>query len=272
MSERFFPKMKLLVARCSEQILYKVNDNKITQLELEDFTTHTILPQGPEIKAHLPSELLIMILKYVFRIRVKTRNFGLAFQISTVSKSMCDLLYNNIYMRDKSTTLEKLERLGRTFNLIEEIYSDYLSSPNYDRTDRVALHLTRNPTMYRRKNMYPWCFKSEIECAELTTLGALNDIHCFPGEFHGDTIWVHGDENDGIYDADVIHHPVLVFVLSDYTGSLIPTRKDLNIYWAKFLRLLKVCFGSSTGIYMMVMEDSERYNPFVETTDLFLQF
>lgn len=264
--------MKLLVARCSEQIIYQVDQDKITPLGLEDFTTHTLLQPGPRFYTHLPPELLILILKYTFRIRVRTRNFGFAYQISTVSKTMCDLLYNNIYMRDKSTTVEKLDRLSRTFRLIEEIYDDYLSSPNLDRVDRVAINLTRLPSMYRRKNMFPWSFRTEIECTELNTIGALNDIHCFPGEFHGDTVWIHGDEENGIYNAVVVHHPVLVFVLSDYTGSLIPTKKDLNIYWSKFMRLLKACFGDNTGIYMMVMEDSERYNPFVTETDLFLQF
>ena len=265
--------MKLLISRCSEPAVFRYENKQLSRLLLEDFTTHTLLPDNnPDLYYNLPTELVILVLKHLLQIRIQTRNFDQAFQVFTVNRLICDILYSKIYGRDNSTPKQKLFRLGRTFELIQALYDDYLTTPNLDGIDRVAINLTRIPIKYRSKTIFPWDFRSDIRLEEMVHYGSLEAVHCFTGDFHGQTVWIHGEENNGMYDTSIIHHPVFVFILSDYTSSLIPTRRDLNVYWTRFICLLKACFGSKSGIYMMVMENEQRFNPFVETNDLFLQY
>lgn len=254
-------------------ILWEYDQGQVERIPLIDFNTHIMLmDQGVEV-GWLPLDLYETIINYVMTDRLATRNFGLAFQLLTINKRTLFLFYYQIYKSKTVTTLNMLKQLGKTFELGEMFYEQYLAAPNPTNSGLNAIALTRLGSLRFLPGYEPWDFMpaAEIQRVTVDEEETLEDIHVFPGQFHGDTVWMHGTESDGIYKAKVIHHPVFLIILCDYTYSLIPTRRSINHNWHKFTQFMRRSFGANTGFYIMVKHGIDDQNPFIETTELFIQ-
>lgn len=267
--------MNILVTNNSygSPILWEYDEGQVERIPLIDFNTHIMfMDQGNEI-GKLPLDLFEIIIKYVMVDRLATRNFGLAFQLLTINRRSVFLFYYQIYKSKNVTTLQMLRQLGKTFQLGESFYEQYLSAPNTTQSGLNAIALTRLGSLRYTAVYQPWDFipVSEIQTVTVDSEETLENIHVFPGQFHGDTVWIHGPEDDGIYRVKQIHHPVFLIILCDYTYSLIPTKNSINQNWNKFTQFMRRAFGPNTGFYFMVKHGIDQANPFIETTELFIQ-
>jgi len=267
--------MNILVTNNSygTPLLWEYDQGKVKRMPLIDFNTHIMIQDPGILFGRLPLDLYEIIIKYVMADRLATRNFGLAFELLTINRRTVFLFYYEIYKNKTVTTLEMLKRLGKTFQLGETIYEDYVCAPNPTQSGLNAISLTRNPSQRFHPIYQPWDFQPSAEVQRVTVddEDTLTNIHIFPGQFHGDTIWVHGTEEEGIYQASVIHNPVFLIILCDYTYSLIPTRQTINRNWLLFTNFMRRAFGANAGFYIMVKHGIDQENPFIETTELFIQ-
>jgi hypothetical protein len=277
MSEIFhFSKMKVLVSNdyFGSPLVWEYDEGLVERLDLEDFNNHTLLNEGDPIEGTLPYDLYELILYYLFDIRVKTRNFNQVFELATINKRSCFLIYNKIYNKRNVPYRGMIYRLGKTFQMAESIYDIYLCAPNTTNTALNAVVCYRRGSLRNNFSFNPWDFQSEymeIKKLDLDFNDSLHQIYTFPGHFHGDSVWIHGSEEDGIYTVAALQHPAIVLILCDYTYSLIPTRQTICENWHRFIRFLRLAFGPRSGFYVMVKHQIDIENPFIETTDLFVQ-
>lgn len=253
-------------------LLWGYNEGTVERIPLEDFNSHNELQDDYPHYGRLPLDLYEIIIKYTMDIRLSYRNFNRAFRLCTLNRRACSMFYVQIYGETHVPISIMLNRLATTFEIAENIYEDYLACPNPTASGLNAINLTRSPRLRFQNIFDPWDFNATVEVQKMTIdeEEALHQISVFPGQFHGDTIWLHGEEFDGIYNAKTIHHPVLVLILSDYTYALIPTRSSIKQNWVKFSNFLRRAFGARTGVYIMVKHQIDLESPFIETTDQFL--
>lgn len=267
--------MKVLVTNnyYGAPLLWEYEEGIVEKVPLIDFNTHTLLQDGEPIFGHLPLDLFEIIVKYTMEIRLKTRNFDSAFRLCTINRRTCFLFYNQIYGNRSISTATMLHRLAQTFHLAENFYEEYLAVPNSTNSGLNALALTRLGSLRFHNVFEPWDFIPSVDIQKITIdeEETLEGIHIFPGQFYGDTVWIHGDEDDGIYDVKVLHHPVFLIILCDYTYALIPTQQTINKNWFRFVEFLRRSFGPNTGVYIMVKHQLDLQNPFIETTEQFVR-
>jgi len=255
-------------------IAWEYDEGQVERIDLIDFNIHNMIMDDSDITdLFLPLDLFDQIIKYVMETRLSSRNFGIAFQLCTINKRTCDIFYRQIYGNARVATRVKLARLGRTFAMAESFYEEYICSPNNTRSGLNAIAAYRNGSLRYYENYNPWDFRTDVEVQRITidTEDPMPGTHIFPGQFHGDTIWLIGSESDGIYTVEKLYHPVFVLVLCDYSYTLIPSQDNINDNWSKFADFLRRAFGERTGIYFMVKHRIDAENPFIETTDLFVQ-
>jgi hypothetical protein len=266
--------MKVLVTNnyFGTPILWEYDEGIVERIDLFDFNTHTLLTNdSPDLS--YPLDLADKILMYVFNYRLTTRNFAQAFQICQINRHFARKIYKKIYDETCFSLPEMIRRLGMTFRLAENIYDDYLCEPNPQSHGLTAISLTRLGSLRTHRQFDPWDFIPQVDIQKLAVeIEEMNvDLFAFPGQFYGDTIWIRGSEDDGIYDVNTIQHPIIVLILCDYTYALIPTLRSINRNWRRFVMFLRSAFGPKTGVSIMVKSDRDIENPFIETTDMFLQ-
>lgn len=265
--------MKLLVTQSKTSTrIWNYYDGFIKPCYLASFTSHDLVQNNNQIYSfELPTELELLIIKHLLMIYLETRNFEQAFDLCTINKFICRMIYYQIYGVDKYIDLTTMiRRLARTFYLCESIYDEYLAIPNLSAVPKVAIVLTRIPSRQNRACIAPWDFDlNEMSLEEIDMENEIVDLHAFAGLTHGDTVWINGKEVNGIIEANVFEHPVISFILQDYTEALIPTENKFTAnrsFWF-FSRLLRWCFGKQTGVYYMAKEKEQHRNPFIHRSD-----
>lgn len=269
--------MKVLVSNdyFGTPLVWEYDEGLVERVELEDFNNHILLPDlEPPCDGTLPIDLYELVLYYVFESRVRTRNFDQVFELCQINRRSCFLIYNKIYNNHKISYKAMIHRLSKTFHMAESIYDNYLCAPNVTGTALNAVVCYREGSLRHNYNFNPWDFRAndlEIKKLELDLDDSLQQIYTFPGHFYGDSVWIHGTEEDGIYTVESLQHPAIVLILCDYTYSLIPTRSTICYNWHRFVRFLRKAFGQRAGFYVMVKHQIDIENPFIETTDIFVQ-
>ena len=255
-------------------ILWEYVDGKVERIDLIDFNTHQmLLDDHPTQVANFPVEIYEHILEYVMQSRLESRNIAAALHLCFIDRRTLKHFYNQIYNQRYNQTYYIIQRLSKTFKLAASIYEDYLCDPNPGNGGFMAVVAYRQGSLQYSPQYNPWDMMGEIEVQKLDVdiEQDLLSVHAFPGHFYGDTVWIHGEDNDGIYDTKLIHHPVLVMILCDYTYSLIPCKQNICQSWLAFTKFLRRTFGDRMGFYMMVKSRIDVENPFIETTDQFVQ-
>jgi hypothetical protein len=273
---KFF--MKLLVTRDQreeESFFFKLQNNRIERLIFPHYGSHDLIADLEQslILNVLPIEIVMMILKRLFIKYLRSFNFDLVMNLAMCNKVICSMIYFQCFgIQEKVSVLEKMRRLSKTFNLLEEIHDQYVTTPNMGHYSRVALMLTRFGSLNRQRKYHPWDFESDFDLLDMEEID--NGTLVFPGRFYGDTVLVHGVEMNGIIDYQEIEHPVFVFGLRDYTDALIPNEKSFfeSVSFRYFSRLIKACYGEQTGIYFMVKPHNQFGNPFITASDTLVSF
>jgi hypothetical protein len=267
--------MKVLVTNnyFGSPLVWEYDQGSVERLDLVDFNTHTLLPDTTKLDGHLPYELAEPIICYLLNYRLATRNFREAFQLCTINRFFCKSIYKQIYGDSNITIYEMLRRIFKSFQFAETLYDDFLCEPNPGSEGFAAVSAYREGSLRSYPRFEPWDFRSDIDIQKLDVDldDTFADLHTFPGQFHGDTVWIRGREDEGLYSVTSLHHPVIVLILCDYTYALIPTRKSINVNWYRFIAFLRRAFGARTGVCIMVKSQRDAGNPFIETTDMFLQ-
>ena len=266
--------MKMLVSNnfYGSPILWEYDEGLVERIDLIDFNTHQMVMDS-SFEMKLPRDLMLPILEHTMNLYLESRNFGQALQLCFVCRQVAKHFYKQIYQATHQDCLVMLFRLGKTYRFAEELYEGYLATPNINNSAFNACTFYRQPTSRFRTNYNPWEFRSELDIQTLNIDpdNSFRNVFSFPGQFNGDTIFINGTEDDGIYDVSSYHHPVIVLILADYAYSLIPARGNVNDNWHCFARFVRRAFGENCGIYMMVKHQIDLDNPFIETTDIFAQ-
>jgi len=254
-------------------ILWDYKYGKVERIELIDFCTHDMLLDNyPSFPMSFPPEIYEKIFCYTMDLRLETRNFGIAFQLCLIDRRTLRMFYKQIYLENYYRPLYMIKRLGRTFELADSYYEDYILKPNPAMEGMCAVVCYREGSLRHAVVYEPWDFRSDIEVQKLQVdEGDMQNIKVFPHNFHGGTVWIHGDETDGIYEVELLHHPVIVLILCDYSNSLIPSERNVSNNWKQFATFLRRALGHRAGIYMMVKSRLDIDNPFIEVTDMFLR-
>lgn len=267
--------MQILVTNNYEggPLLWEYNDGKVERLDLVDFTRHNMLiDYTPPLSMRFPPEIYEKIIGYVMEIRLTLRNHQLAFELCTLDRRSLLMFYKQIYHQTSHLAGIMLYRLGRTFELVHNIYEDYILRQNNGMVPMAGIRCYRRPSLRHTPKYEPWDFTPDVEAVRLEIdEGFMLEAKSFPHFLHGGSVWVHGYEDDGVYTVSGIDSPGIVLILQDYTFSLIPSYNTVSNNWSYFSDLLKRTFGPMTGVYLMVKEIHDRDNPFIELTDNFLR-
>jgi len=264
--------MRVIVSNSQEgPVVWEYTDGKVERLDLIDFNTHVLLGDNTlPFTMRFPPEIYDKILCYTMEYRLETRNFYQAFDTCIIDRRSVEMFYKQIY-NDKKQVIRMITRLSRTFQFADALYEDYILKPNPNLNGMCAVVCIRKCSLRLRPEFEPWDFCPELEVQKLEVEdGEMNEVKVFPGDFHGAAVWIHGEENDGIYNVRQLHHPAIALILCDYTFALIPSKKTISINWRYFTKLLYRAFGPNTGIYMMIKGALDHDNPFIELTDVFL--
>jgi hypothetical protein len=224
-----------------------------------------------DFKMPLPVDLIYTILKMVFYKRLRTKNFVFAFGTCLINRDMMKIIYREIYGWATISIPEMGSRICKTLMLVDTIYEDFITDENVEQCSKAAVSFMHSKGLL---SMYhPWNFREEIQVnsLELETLNG-RKIHSYCGENFGDTVWVIGSLSKGIIDAAAFFAPVIPIIFTDYTGTLMLSRKKMrktNTY-RKFSELLVYIFGPMCKVLFMVKPDNQEHNPFVTDSDQFV--
>jgi len=264
--------MKMLVSNnyygCP--LLWEYDHGVVERIDLIDFNTHEMIMTS-DLDLSIPLDLMIPILDHTMNLYLETRNFGQALQLCFVNRYVLKHFYKQIYKHTHQNYATMVQRIGLTFRLGEEIYENYLATPNVNQSPYNACTFYRNPSNRFRVHYQPWEFKPDLDIQTLNIDpdNSFLNVFAFHGQFNGDTVFLNGTEDDGIYDVTHYYHPVIILILADYTYSLIPAKDTINENWKNFATFLRKAFGQRCGIYMMIKHQIDIENPFIETTDVF---
>lgn len=267
--------MNILVSQTDYAHLWKYDDGQVTKLVMRNFRTHHLAPSNtPKVDASmLPAELTTKIILLNFMMMLKEYNFQEASEL-LVDQLTVRTIYLNLFPgRNLITVSEMIGRIYRTLHMLETIYDDYLTVPNYGRVEHVALRFTHRGDlgMARNSMLNPWDFRCDIRLEEFDT-----DVESkvfLGGPDLGDSILIGGSSSNGVIRAQTIFHPVLTILLGDKADILLPTESNFwrNKNFISFSKLLRKVFGPNAGVFYMCRRNGDHENVFVTSSDMIIR-
>ena len=265
--------MNILVSQTDYAHLWKYDNGQVTKLTLRNFHTHILSPTGtPLVDATiLPPELKTKIIFINFMMMLKDYNFQEAADL-LVDRLTVKTIYMELFRPGKAIVSINgmIVRIYRTLHLLESIYDDYLTVPNYGRIEHVALRFTHRGLLGAARNtvLNPWDFRCNIRLEEFDT-----DVESkvfLGGPDLGDSILIGGACDNGVIMAKTIHHPVITIILCDKTDVLLPIESNFwrNKNFICFSRLLRKVFGPHSGVFYMCRRNGDHDNVFITSSDM----
>lgn len=251
---------------------YEYEDNRVAKLELQRFDEFELVPVNTrDLQFPLPRELIDQVVYSLFVNYLCSYNFRDAAALVPFNPWILKTVYEQIYgPAAELTLLQMLQRVSKTFCLLEGLHDDYLTCPNeLDITPSVMLCI--EPSLMHKPVFYPWEFRPEFALMEQTIFPATT---VFPGALFGDTVLVSGAESDGIIDVTKFYHPVFMIGLQDYTSTLLTSEKhfERTDKFQKFSNLLVSIYGPTTGVFYMVKPADQSRNPFISSSDVYITY
>jgi len=261
--------MKIIVTH--DHHIYNATDG-LDLIEFDTWTESDIRVTDPFV-VDLPYELIIVIIKKLFYTLILETQFQLAFELCLLNRDLAAILYNEIYQTDQPRVTAMCTRICKTFMILESIHDDYITEDNNENCGRAAINLVYSQSFL--PVYHPWDFRSEIEINELL-INSINfeQINAFHGDTFGENVWVFGQQRNGIIDSTGIYSPVLVLIFTDYTGSLVLSRKALsktNTY-RSLTKLLTMIYGVNCKVFFMIRPVGQDNNPFVTGSSEFISY
>lgn len=262
--------MKLLISKSNPSSLWEIeNDGRATRLVLPDYYDRDLCPPSDFLRSiHLPIELVDRILLCLLEMYIETWNFDLCNDLLFFSKSFTGVVYRAIYENTTNNFYKQFRRLSKTFMILEKLYDQFLSIVSRIRYPCIKLTSRRE----RGSNHQPWDFTHDLVLVPI--VGIVVDVQQTQyqveyGHHYGESVWLSGNWMSSIFNAVKIKTPVLNIMFVDVFDTLIHSQYNVNQNYHNFFRLIKIAFGSNTGLFVMVKE--EEGNPFISRSDLFLE-
>jgi hypothetical protein len=268
--------MNLLITKSNPTTFWGLKDDSVvTKLIFPDYFDHDLCQPTLVHCSPLPWEIVSNILGYTFKMYLQTRNFDLAIDLLLVKKDMIDLTYKSVYGNAPVNRFEKYRRLVKTLDILESIHDTYITVLRQRRYSILKLVRNGDPCLDTLVN--PWDFTFDIFIEPLS--GVIQDETSNPevyyvGPLYGDQVWVTGKwRKGGVFWCEKLVSPVINLKFVDIFDTLQLTHNRLtcNANFERFFNLLRVCYGSFTGIYVMTQSENE-VSPFVSHSDTFVSF
>lgn len=217
-----------------------------------------------------PLELTQRIIMDLFYIALFNFHYSEACNIAVTSKSVLNSVYLFMYGSERLavTVAEKIIRVSRTLKLLETLHDDYLSVSNESEVT-PSIMLCVEPSLRYKPVYYPWECRTDFLLMTQTTLPTPTTV---PGTLFGDTVFITGKEDYGIFDVDSMYHPVFLFGITDHTGTLLTSAKHFKRTdkFRYFSRLLTFIYGPRTAAFYMVKPEDQVRNPFITSSDEYI--
>jgi len=267
--------MDLLISQGDQVSVWQVEGDQANRIHFRTFQERDLCPPVDEIKGlgYFPPEIMEKILTIVFDHYLATLNFDLCSDLFKFSKSFTGTIYRQIYGKTYAEFFKQYGRLYRTFQILENMYDQYLSVESEIMYSCMKL-TSINHRGYKHQ---PWDFMHNIVIAPITgividlTDPQLQQLQYNYGPCYGDRIRVSGFFRNGVFKATNLTTPILNIMMVDSFDTLIPSSKSLNRNYINFFKLVKKAFGPDTGVYVMIKEDDDD-NPFITRSDVFMEF
>ena len=264
--------MQVLISHTDYAHLWRYINGSVIKLTLRNFRTHNLTPTDtPPVDASvLPVELKSKIIVMNFMNLIKDYNFEDACDM-LVDHFNVTTIYKRLYPGKNILNCgEMITRIYRTLHLMETFHDDYLTCPNYQRMENVAIRLTHLGALgdARTGPLNPWDFRTDIRLEEYATDLESKIYHTGPDL--GDSVLIGGEFEHGVIHCKAIYHPMITIILSDKADVLLPTESTFwrNKNFICFSRLLRRAFGPNAGIFYMVRRDTDYDNVFVTSSDV----
>jgi len=217
-----------------------------------------------------PLELTQRIIMDLFYTALFNFHYNEACKIAVTSRSVLNCVYMFMYGYERYTTniTEKILRVSRTLKLLEVLHDDYLSVSNESEVT-PSIMLCVEPSLRYNPVYYPWDCRTDFLLMTQTALPASTAV---PGMMFGDTVFITGKEDYGVFDVDVMYHPVFLFGITDHSGTLLTSAKHFQRTdkFKYFSKLLAFIYGSRTGVFYMVKPEDQVRNPFITSSDEYI--
>lgn len=265
--------MDLLVTQGDYSSIWRVDqDKRATKLELQRFGERDLCPSTCFLRSiDLPLEIVEKILLILLRHYLRTWNFDLCADLLWFSRGFTGVIYRAIYGHNHISFYRQYNRLYKTFQILENIYDEYLGAEGDEKYHCVKLTSMRS----KGSNHQPWDFMHRPMVVPI--VGSVVDltdtqIQVRYGKPYGETLWLSGRYHKGMFRAKEFKTPVINLMMVDVFDALIHDARSFNHYYISFFKLLKRSFGDQTALFVMVKEDEDVENPFITRSDLFLEF
>lgn len=216
--------------------------------------------QSTDLQLALPRELAYMIIDRAIFLNIKNCNFELAMNLICIDRSTMIRFYHR-YLDpiDRYVYFDSLlNRLSGSFYLMQKIFDGVLQFPNEEHDHYIALDIPFTTHKYSAGYNYnPWNFQGIINIIQIPRPGifGIEDFRAFvTGPYITDVVWMNGQNNNGITTSSFFRLPVIVLMLVDEEGEIIPKREDMekHVVFRNFSKILKLAFGPDTGIFYTV--------------------
>lgn len=209
---------------------------------------------------NLPLEVVHIVIDYAIQMCIEGMNISKAFQLLCLDRPTLIRFYRRWFGRSEYliTFRPHFFRLSNTFQLFQNVIDNLVQFPNEEHDHYIALDIEYQTGCYKASKWYnPWNFNGNINIIQIPRPGiySIEDFRAFvTGPYVTDIVWMNGLSRKGVVVSDFFRLPVIVFVLTDHQGEIIPEKKDLERHEAfqGFAKLLKIAFGPTTGIFFAV--------------------
>lgn len=239
--------------------VFKITDNQIHRMEY-DPVIDLCQPNTDLINFTMPKEIVHMIIDYTVIECIKGLNFKRAFELLCIDRATLLRFYRTWFGRSEYliTFRPHFFRISKTFQLFQEVMDGIIQFPNEEHDHYIALDIEYQSGCYKPAKGYnPWNFNGNINLIQIPKPGiyCVEDFRAFvTGPYVTDVVWMGGVGDKGFVTSDFFRLPVIVFVLTDHQGEIIPDKKGLesNEAFKGFATLLKIAFGPTTGVFFAV--------------------
>lgn len=211
-------------------------------------------------QVQLPKEIIHLIIDQAILQCIQGLNFQQAFRLLCLDRATMIRFYRYWFGPSEYmiTFRPHFSRLAKTFELFQKVIDGVVQFPNEEHDHFIALDIEYQTGCYKPAKGYnPWNFNGNINLIQIPKPGifSVEDFRAFvTGPYVTDVVWMNGVGEKGFITSDFFRLPVIVFVLTDHQGEIIPDKKGLERHEAfkGFAKILKIAFGPTTGVFFAV--------------------
>jgi len=247
----------------SENIFELKKGNKYERVEPMFSTQKKPVMYSTEFKVipEFSSEIWGVIGKYMVFALLRNKMICEAWKSCLLNRTTMTSVYSKIFRGQKSTMLEKIDRLKHLFSLCYFMYDRVFLEENSEDTAIIAFSaLVENAT--NDQTFYPWDIDipsmsvEEIDPPQFTNGSSwvTRFIPAHASKSYGDIIWLEGWIYRGMLRAKRICRPVITFLLQDEDEKTCCITRNIvtRRYFGYYSDFYKFLFGPETTVFYVV--------------------